>query len=113
MPSFTSLLIHTALIQTKTLTLVGFEQTAGWSAGTSYPCRHDYERSARVNGGGIGVSRENTDNDIFFFNPDAVIAEGNRIVHDGKNYDVLTVSKMYDSGALHHLEVIARLTTTD
>lgn len=113
MPNFTSLLIHSCQIQAKALTLVGFEQVESWSTVATVPCRHDYERSARISGGGIGGVRENTDNDIFFLNSDATISEGNRIVHDGKNYQVLTVSKMYDSSALHHLEVIARLTTHD
>ena len=113
MPSFTSLLIHTATIQAKTLALAGFEQVASWQTSSTVPCRHDYERAVRVNSGGVGVARENTDNDIFFFNPNTVISEGNRIGHDGKNYDVLKVSKMYDSSTLHHLEVIARLTTKD
>jgi hypothetical protein len=111
MPSFTSLLIHSCTIQGKTTALEGFEQVATWSnLYTSVPCRHDYERGVAVSGGGV---RENRDDDVFFFNPDAVIAEGNRIVHDGKNYDVLKVSKMYDSAALHHIEVTGRLVTTD
>lgn len=97
MPSFTSLLIHTATIQAKTLALAGFEQVASWQTRSVVPCRHDYERAARVNSGGVGVARENTDNDIFFFDPDTVINEGDRIIQDGKTYDVLTVSKMYSS----------------
>lgn len=97
MPSFTSLLIHTATIQAKTLALAGFEQVASWQTRSVVPCRHDYERAARVNSGGVGVARENTDNDIFFFDPDTVVAEGDRIIQDGKTYDVLTVSKMYSS----------------
>lgn len=95
------------------MSLTGFEQIQSWSAGTTVACRHDYERSSSASGGGVGVARENTDNDIFFFNPDVSIAEGNRIVHDGKNYDVIKISKMYDSGTLHHLEVTGRVTTHD
>lgn len=114
MPSFSNRLIHLCSIQAKTSSLVGFEQVEAWSdVSTSVPCRHNYARNLSVSGGGVGVIRENVDNDIFFFNPDVTIAEGNRIVHDGKNYDVLKVSQMYDSSALHHLEITARLTTKD
>lgn len=54
--------------------------------------------------------RVNLDDDVFFFNPDAIVARGQRIVIEGKNFDVLKVKKMSDSKGVHHLEATARAT---
>jgi len=110
MPSFSALLIHTCDIQAKTLNTSGYEQVAAWAnvaAGVS--CRHDYDGSVSISDTEL---RENKDDDVFFFNADASVSEGNRIVHDGKTYDVIKVRKLYDSAVLHHLEVVGRFVTT-
>lgn len=111
MLSFSALLIHTCSIQAKTLSTSGYEKTTAWTdASTLVPCRHDYDGGISISNGEV---RKNTDDDIFFFNPDASIVEGNRIVHDGKTYDVIKVQKFYDCAALHHLEVAGRFVSTD
>lgn len=90
----------------------GFERISAWdNLYTDVPCRHNYAKGVSVSSGGIGGTRENMDDDVFFFDSNAVIVEGNRIVHDGNNYDVLKVSKMYASNSIHHFEVVARLVT--
>lgn len=106
--SFTSLLIHTCTIQTKTLNQSGYEKTAAWSnLATNVPCRHDSDNGARIEDTEVRV---NTDDDIFFFLPNATIDRGYRIIESGKTYDVIKVNKLFDANALHHLEVRARLT---
>lgn len=103
MSNFTTLLIHSCTIQRSTLNLSGYEQTKSWSnLATSVPCRKDSNVGAsRVD----GDMRTNVDNEVFFFNPDAPVLRGDRIIFDGITYDVVDVSKQYDSKALHHLEV--------
>lgn len=103
--SFTSLLIHRCTIQGKTLSTSGYEKTASWSdLATDVPTRKDAV-PARILDADMRI---NSDDDMFFFNPSVVIERGNRIVFDGDTYDVIDVNKMYDSKALHHLEVIGR-----
>jgi len=110
MPSFSALLIHTCTIQAKTLNTSGYEQVESWAnVATLVPCRHDFDGSLAISDTELRV---NTDDDVFFFNADAVISRGNRIVIDAKNYDVIKVKKLYDSAALHHLEVVARAVDT-
>lgn len=106
--SFASLLIHSCDIQAKSLSRTGYEKTEAWSnIATAVPTRHDSSNSVKINDGGIRV---NTDDDLFFFQPDVAIERGNRIVHDGVSYDVVKVNKLFGRSSLHHLEVIARAT---
>lgn len=110
MPSFTALLIHTADIQAKTLNTSGYEQLPTWTnIATAVPCRHDYDSSVSISDAEMRV---NTDDDIFFFNPEVVIDRGNRIVSGGQTFDVINVNKLYNSTVLHHLEVTSRLVDT-
>lgn len=104
---FTKLLIHTCNIQSKTLSTVGYEQAQSWTTiGTSIACRYNANTNVSIND--ADQMRINKDTDTFFFNPDVTIERGNRIVYDGKNYDVIKVNKISDSRAVHHLEVDAR-----
>ncbi len=104
--SFISLLIHRCDIQSKSASVSGYEKVDSWSSfATDVLCRHDSDTSPKIQD---GVTRENNDDDIFFFPADTTIARGNRILHEGLYYDVLKVNKLYDSEALHHLEVKAR-----
>lgn len=108
--SFTPLLIHSCSIQAKTLSTSGYEKTASWQdVATEVACRKD-SAPARIQDGDMRI---NYDDDMFFFNPDVQIERGNRIVFDGDHYDVIDVNKVYDSKALHHLEVTARNTDHD
>jgi hypothetical protein len=104
---FSSLLIHVCNIQAKTLNTTGYEQTASWTTtGTNIPCRYNANSGANIND--ADQVRINKDDDTFFFDPNVNITRGNRIVYDGKNYDVIKVNKISDSQAVHHLEVEAR-----
>lgn len=106
MPNFTNLLIHTCTIQAKVLNTSGYEKIKTWTnLATLVPCRHNSDTGAKIDDTEIRI---NTDDDVFFFNPDVAIARDNRIVHDGKNYDVIKVNKLYNASVLHHLEVRAR-----
>ena len=106
--NFTTLLIHTCDIEEKSLSTSGYEKVKSWSTKASdVACRHDSDTSVKINDTEL---RENNDDDIFFFNPDADVVRGDRIVYDSQNYDVLKVNKVSDSSAVHHLEVRARLT---
>lgn len=109
--SFASLLIHTCTIQSKSLSTSGYEQTASWSdVATDVPCRHDSDNGAAITDADLRINR---DDDIFFFLPNVTIRRGNRIVHDGENFDVIKVNKLYNAAALHHLEVRARYVDTN
>lgn len=109
--SFTNLLIHICNIQSKSLSLSGFENVPSWNTiASNVACRHDSDTSAKISDSNIRV---NSDDDIFFFNPSVTIARGNRIVLDGENYDVIKINKCYNSSELHHLEVKARLSDND
>lgn len=106
--SFQSLLIHTCDIQAKTLNREGYEKREEWAdIASDVACRHDSKNSVAIADGGIRV---NTDDDLFFFEPTVTIARGNRIVHDGEQYTVIKVNKLYAKASLHHLEVVARAT---
>jgi hypothetical protein len=108
MTSFTTLLTALCDIETKAMTKVGYEKTLSWSVASSdVPTRKDSATNASIADTGIRV---NTDDDIFFFNPDVTIARGNRIAFDGDHYDVIKVNKVYGATDIHHLEVVARLT---
>jgi len=104
--SFSSLLISTCDIQAKSASLSGYEKVVSWAdVATGVPCRHDSDNSPKIQD---GVVRENSDDDVFFFEPDVEIARGNRIVEDGLSFDVIKVNKSYDGSGVHHLEVRAR-----
>lgn len=107
MANFTNLLINLCTIQEKTQVVQGYEKVLAWSdVAVDVPCRKD-SASGNISDTEIRV---NTDEDIFFFNPDVVVKRGNRIIFDIENYDVIKVNKNYDSKGIHHLEVIARIT---
>lgn len=109
--SFASLLIQTCTIQSKALSLSGYEKVEGWSdVATDVPTRKDRDNGASISDGEM---RQNTDDDLFFFLPGVVIARGNRILLDGDYYDVIKVNKLLDSVGLHHLEVKARFVDHD
>lgn len=104
--SFTSLLIQTCTIQSKSLSLSGYEKVEGWAnIATLVPTRKDRDNGASITDGDL---RQNTDDDMFFFLPGVVIARGNRILLLGDYYDVIKVNKVLDSVGVHHLEVKAR-----
>ena len=106
MPSFTALLIQSCDIEQKTLSQSGYEKVASWTTKASaVPCRKDSVKVSVTD----GSMRVSSDDDLFFFNPDATVVRGNRIVLDGERYDVLDVNKMLDSRSVHHLEVTARI----
>ena len=105
---FSNFLIHTCTIEEKTLVQESYEQTEEWAVrAASVACRKDSDNSAKITD---GLIRMNTDDDLFFFNPDVEIDRGNRILLDGDYYDVIKINKLYGATSLHHLEVIARLT---
>lgn len=108
MANFTTLLIHTCDIQSKSLNTQGYEQVESWSnLITSVPCRHQYDKGVKIRDTEI---RDNIDDDIFFFNADQVdnVLRGRRIVENGVTYDIIKVKKCSDSIGLHHLEATAR-----
>lgn len=106
MQNFTQLLINLCDIQEKTLVTTGYTTNPTWATVfTSIPTRKDSVTSASISDGQL---RENTDDDIFFFNSDVNIKRGNRILFDNDTYDVIKVNKVYDSTGIHHLEVVAR-----
>lgn len=109
--SFASLLIQTALIEDKSTVRSGYETDDAWTTvSAAEPCRQNTRNTARTQD---GVIRTNTDEDQFFFLPTAPVKRSHRLTIDGKKYDVVKVNKVRDSSAVHHLEVIARLTDHD
>lgn len=111
MSNFTALLISLCNIQRKALVLSGYTTTPSWSAHLSnVPCRKDSVTNASISDGQL---RENTDDDVFYFNPDVDVKRGDRIVFSSENYDVIKVNQVFDSTAIHHLEVVARITDND
>ncbi len=105
MPSFTTLLIQSCTIEHKTLTQDGYEKIKSWQTKASnVACRKDNAKVSIDD----GEMRINTDDDLFFFNPDAQVVRGNRIVLEGSYYDVIDVNKVLDSKGVHHLEVTGR-----
>lgn len=107
--SFANLLIHTCDIKRKVLSTSGYEKVASWNTiGSAIKCRHDSDNSPKIND--QQNLRVNSDDDIFFFGPETDVKRGDKIEQDGESYDVIKVNKLYDSTALHHLEVRARLT---
>lgn len=106
MPSFTKLLIQTCTIEQKTLNQTGYEKVPVWTTRASnVPCRKDNVRPSLTE----GQIRVNTDDDLFFFNADAQVSRGNRIILEGVKYDVVDVNKVLDSKGVHHLEVTGRM----
>lgn len=111
MSNFSVLLISLCNIQEKAMALSGYVTAPTWSTiFTNVPTRKDSVTNASISDGQV---RENTDDDVFFFNPDVVIKRGNRIVFLSENYDVIKVNQVYDSVGIHHLEVVARITDHD
>jgi len=108
--SFSSLLIQSCTIQSKALTLSGYEKVEGWTTVASgVPTRKDAV-PVKIADAEIRV---NSDDDFFFFKADVTIERGNRILLDGLYYDVIDVNKIYNRKTLHHLEVIGRITDHD
>lgn len=111
MANFSVLLISLCNIQRKALALTGYTTAPVWSAHlSSVPCRKDSVTNSSISDGQI---RENTDDDVFFFNPDIDVKRGDRIIFSSENYDVIKVNQVYDSVGIHHLEVVARITDND
>lgn len=107
MASFTKLLIQSCTIEQKSLNQTGYEKTSSWSTKASaVPCRKDSKNVTIADAD--RALRVNTDDDLFFFNPDAPVIRGNRIVLEGVTYDVIDVDKKLDSKGVHHLEVTGR-----
>ncbi len=108
--SYAELLPSICDIQAKVLSTTGYEKTAGFeSIATEVPTRKQSVNAQRILVSDTQV-RENIDDDIFFFNPDVTISRGNRIVFDSESYDVLKVTKVFGFSAVHHIEVITRIT---
>lgn len=111
MPNFSVLLISLCDIQGKSLAVSGYTTAPTWSTlFTSVPTRKDSQTGSSISDGQV---RENTDDDVFFFNSDVIIKRGNRIIFSGETYDVIKVNPVYDSVGVHHLEVVARFTDHD
>jgi len=109
--SFAAFLNAVCTIQAKTLNTSGYEQVASWTTvADNVPTRMDRDNSAKIEDTNIRI---NTDDNLFFFNPTVTVERGNRIVLEGKNYDVIKVNKLYRKVSLHHLEVVGRLTDHD
>src|SRR5690606_1965209 len=109
--SYTGLLIQTCTIQEKTLSLSGYEQLPTWeNVAENVPCRVSKKNSVSIQD---AEYRLNIDDELVFFENDAPIARGNRIIISGENYDVLKVNEVYNSKEIHHLEVVARHTDHD
>jgi len=105
MPSFTALLIQSCTIEEKALSQAGYEKVATWGTKASnVPCRKDNAKVSIADGN----TRVSSDDDTFFFNPNAAVIRGNRIVLEGVKYDVVDVNKVLDSKGVHHLEVTGR-----
>ena len=105
--SFASLLIQTCTIQSKTLSLSGYEKVEGWgNVATGVPTRKDRDNNPRI---ADDTMRHNSNDDIFFFMPNVVVSRGNRILLDGDYYDVINVNKVLDGTGVHHLEIRARI----
>ena len=107
--NFTSLLINKCDIQSKSMSVSGYEKTPTWSdVATNVPCR-----KGSINGNRVRIQdtqlRTNTDDEIFYFNPDVVIVRGNRIKFENDLYDVVKANKCQDSSKVHHIEVVTRL----
>jgi len=103
---FTSLLIQKCNIEEKTLNTSGYEKVASWTTKASdVRCRKD---SKKVSINDTVNQKINSDDDLFFFDPDAPVVRGNRIVLDGERYEVIDVNKCLDSEGVHHLEVTGR-----
>lgn len=106
--SFASLLIQSATIQSKSLARTGYEVGETWNTvAADVPCRQNTHNTAKTQDGTIRI---NTDDDSFFFMPGVAVSRGDRLLIDAKVYDVVKVNKVRDSVAVHHLEVIGRLT---
>lgn len=104
---FTNLLIHTCDIESKTFDTVSYEQVEQWTTlASNVPCRKSTDNGASIRD---GVKRQNTDDDLFFFDADALIERGDRILFNSEYYDVLKVEKRYDSQGVHHLEARSRI----
>lgn len=108
---FTKLLISLCDIQSKSIVNDEYEPEEVWvDVATDVPTRKDRTNSPKISD---NEQRENNDDDLFFFDADVSISRGNRIKFDEEYYDVIKVNKSYDSKAVHHLEVTARLTDND
>jgi len=109
--TFISLLIHTCTIKAKTLNKTGYEKIASWTTvASNVACRHQPASSPSIEDTKLRI---NTDDDLFFFKSDAVIARGNMIEFESQQYDVIKVNKVSGASSVHHLEVVARLIDHD
>lgn len=107
--SFESLLNKLCTISTKTETQNATGSvTSSWaSTFTNVPVRYNRSKTGTVNSGVYQVTLEDY---TFYFLPDVTISIADRIVVDGKTFEVAHV---YKDSSDHHLEVFARETKFD
>lgn len=105
--SFDKLLNKTCTIQTKTETqsATGSVSSTWGDTYTSIPVRYNRTREGRVIAGSYEVTVKDY---TFYFKSSQTIGESDRIVVDGKTFEVVHV---YSDSSVHHLEVFARETT--
>jgi hypothetical protein len=110
---FESLLTHTAIIETKTFT----EDAAGqpienWATAVSgIKCRLDAaDRPGLVEDPTYVYNRATH---ILYMREQSIVLDTrtHRIDVDGIKYEILLISKLYDSNVVHHLELLLELTT--
>lgn len=102
---FTNLLNKTASIQSKSLTQndIG-ETTESWATVATYRTRYEKSSQARVID---DIYKVTLDDFIFFFDADAVVGRDQRIVVDGKIFNVIA-SYNIDGALSPHVEAYAR-----
>jgi len=80
--------------------------TSSWAdTYVSIPCRYNRATGGKVLSGAYQVTLQDY---VFYFKIDTTISEGNRIVVDGRTFEVLNA---YKDSSGHHWEVFARFKT--
>jgi hypothetical protein len=108
--SFNSLLIHTCVIQARTIAQDAAEQEietwANVSGLTAVPCRLDARGQERHEV--PDVIWQSATNVLYLKNPGSITlsVKTHRIVTGGKYYTILWIPQYDDSAQLHHLELL-------
>lgn len=103
---FTRLQNKSAEVQSKTLTQNGIGETAEvWTKKGLYLCRYEKNATPRVID---DVYKVTLDDYIFFFDAGVVVNRDDRIVVDGKTFDVIASYSIDGYTTAHHVETFAR-----